>query len=236
MERKQFTFYRSYYDALVELPRRDQANVILAICGYALREEEPSLTGTAKAIFSLIRPTLDAARRKAEGGMHRASGDEKRPESRGRAAPKPPEASGGDAAEMPGRHTQDRRSKREDEEEQENESESEYECTPPVPPETGVTPDPLAGFAGELRDAVAAWLAYKAEKRQSYKPKGLQALLSEIRSNARRHGDTAVAGVIRVSMANNYQGIVFDRLTQRKAAGGSQELLDMIERGEFADD
>lgn len=68
MGRKQFTFYRSYYDAVVELPKKDQVAVILAICGYALDETEPELTGTAKAVFSLIRPNLDASRRKAESG------------------------------------------------------------------------------------------------------------------------------------------------------------------------
>ena len=66
--RKQFTFYRSYYDAIRVLPKRDQAAVLLAVCAYALDGEEPDLNGTASAIFALILPTLDAGRRKAEGG------------------------------------------------------------------------------------------------------------------------------------------------------------------------
>ena len=69
MKRKQFTFYASYYDAVKVLPKREQVEVILAICAYALEENEPSLTGTAAAIFSLARPTLDASRRKAESGQ-----------------------------------------------------------------------------------------------------------------------------------------------------------------------
>lgn len=66
--RKQFTFYRSYFEAVIDLPKKDQTAVILAICDYALNEVEPNLAGTSKVVFNLIRPTLDAARRKAEGG------------------------------------------------------------------------------------------------------------------------------------------------------------------------
>lgn len=68
--RTQFTFYRSYYDALKNLPKKEQTAVILAICAYALDNEEPNLQGTASAIFTLIRPTLDAGRRKAMGGKN----------------------------------------------------------------------------------------------------------------------------------------------------------------------
>lgn len=67
--RNQFTFYKSYYDAIQRLPKRDQSSIILAVCAYALYETEPSgLSGTASACFDLIRPTLDAGRRKAESG------------------------------------------------------------------------------------------------------------------------------------------------------------------------
>lgn len=72
MNRAQFTFYRSYYDAIRDLPKKDQTAVLLAICAYALDNEEPKLSGTANAIFTLVRPTLDAGRRKAMGG-HRGS-------------------------------------------------------------------------------------------------------------------------------------------------------------------
>lgn len=73
MERKQFTFYRSYYEAISCLPKEEQCAVILAVAAYALDETEPTLEGTAKAIFSLIRPTLDSGRRKAEVGKQGGS-------------------------------------------------------------------------------------------------------------------------------------------------------------------
>lgn len=69
MERKQFTFYRSYFEAVSNLPKTAQTAVLLAICEYALDEKEPKLTGAAKAVFSLIRPNLDTSRKRAELGV-----------------------------------------------------------------------------------------------------------------------------------------------------------------------
>lgn len=67
--RNQFTFYRSYYDAIQELPKEERADIVLAICGYGLYEAEPEgLSAVGSAFFKLARPTLDSGRRKAENG------------------------------------------------------------------------------------------------------------------------------------------------------------------------
>lgn len=67
--RNQFTFYKSYYDAIQELPKRDQSALILAICAYAIYETQPKgLSIAASTAFKLIKPTLDSGRRKAESG------------------------------------------------------------------------------------------------------------------------------------------------------------------------
>ncbi len=118
MERKQFTFYRSYYEAVKELPKKEQCAVILAICAYALDEKEPELTGTAKAIFSLVRPTLDSSRRKAESG--KAGGKAKQTESKPKANAKQTER------------------EKENEIENKKENEIENECYNPQPPEAEV--------------------------------------------------------------------------------------------------
>lgn len=68
-ERKQFTFYRSYYDAIRKLSRRDASAVAFAIMAYGLDGEEPEgLTLNQSAFFELVRPTLDNGRKKAAAG------------------------------------------------------------------------------------------------------------------------------------------------------------------------
>ena len=70
MRREQFTFYRSYYEAMKDLSVEECAKLLLAIAAYALDEEEPELSGSCSACFKLIRPTLDSGRNKAANRMN----------------------------------------------------------------------------------------------------------------------------------------------------------------------
>ena len=73
MEREQFTFYRSYYEALKKLSKRDREQAIMAICAYALDEEEIPLSGAAAVVFLLVKPTLDTGRKRASSGKQGGS-------------------------------------------------------------------------------------------------------------------------------------------------------------------
>ena len=46
MERKQFTFYRSFWNACMALPKKDRLAFLTAVCTYAFEEaDEVDLTG-----------------------------------------------------------------------------------------------------------------------------------------------------------------------------------------------
>ena len=75
MARDSFIFYRSFYDAIKEIPETEQLQVYRAISIYALEQEEIELTGTSKAIFSLVKPQLDANYKKYENGKQNGSKD-----------------------------------------------------------------------------------------------------------------------------------------------------------------
>lgn len=75
-------------------------------------------------------------------------------------------------------------------------------------------------FSDSMIAVVEKWLQYKAERRDAYKPTGLQSLISKIQNETRIHGEQAVAKVIIDSMASNYQGIVWDRLQQQASRRG----------------
>ena len=76
------------------------------------------------------------------------------------------------------------------------------------------------GFGPDLYAAFADWLKYKREKRQEYKPTGLTALVSQVRNNAAKHGEPAVAALIRQCMAANWQGIIWSKLEKSAAPSG----------------
>lgn len=88
MQRKQFTFYGSYFESINALPDEEQLRLYKAICSYALYEDEIEMDGIAFAMFNLIKPTLDASRKKAENGAaggHAGEGKEKQRKSKPKA-------------------------------------------------------------------------------------------------------------------------------------------------------
>lgn len=73
MARDSFIFYRSFYEAIKEISEEQQLQVYKAISIYALEQEEIELNGVAKAIFSLVKPQLDANYKKYENGKQSKS-------------------------------------------------------------------------------------------------------------------------------------------------------------------
>ena len=59
--RTQFTFYYSYFEAILSLPKRQRGKMMEAVCTYALLGQEPELIGAEACCFKLIKPFLDAA-------------------------------------------------------------------------------------------------------------------------------------------------------------------------------
>ena len=61
-------FYRSFYEAIKELPPQNQSEVYSAIFEYSLNFTETKLTGLSKTIFTLIKPQLDANLKRFKNG------------------------------------------------------------------------------------------------------------------------------------------------------------------------
>lgn len=87
-------------------------------------------------------------------------------------------------------------------------------------------PSPLPGASPQLEAAFADWLQYKRERRESYKPTGLKALQTQIVNNVTKYGEQAVIDLIRECMGNNWRGIIFDKLSERR--NGSQRNRDTV--------
>lgn len=83
MARDSFIFYRSFYEAINELPKENQADTYRAIAKYALEQEETELSGISKAIFSLVKPQLDANYKKYENGKQKKSKPEANDKQKG---------------------------------------------------------------------------------------------------------------------------------------------------------
>ena len=73
MKRKQFTFYRAFFEAIEKLPlMKEKVRAYDLLCAYALDGTEPgpeieNCSGTK--LFRLLRPNLDAGRKRSAGAV-----------------------------------------------------------------------------------------------------------------------------------------------------------------------
>lgn len=230
--RKQFTFYESFYRTVSRIKdKATRADAYEAIIQYALLGEEPDLDqlpDTVAIVFEAVRPNLDAARKKSEAGKL------------GGSKPKQTEANG-DTVEAPesknkqmeatSKQTQapskQAEANRKLEKELDIELDIEQMLESHLPP-LGAAPEAkktknsqqvdMSGLSQPLQAKLDTWLAYKRERRENYKPTGLQALVTRLQSAAAQFGDAAVCELIDNSMSSGYAGILFDRLGQQKRA------------------
>lgn len=72
----------------------------------------------------------------------------------------------------------------------------------------------------ELLDTVREWMEYKDQKKpktaNQYAEKGMKGFLSKVISQSRQYGIQSVVQIINDSIANNYQGVTWDRLDKGK--------------------
>ena len=75
--RDSFIFYRSFFEATKTLTTEQAADLYYAICSYALDRKELDLEPVQKALFSLIKPQLDANHKRWENGKKGANSGKK---------------------------------------------------------------------------------------------------------------------------------------------------------------
>lgn len=154
MERKQFTWYRSYYDALKELPAEEFRDIVLAVCAYALDGEEAELSGVARSIFTLIRPTLEVGRSRAENRSRTEQTSISAEQTKNK-----PEQTQNKRKQTDNKQEQTRKEK---EKEREKESENDSYCSPPPP----------SGPKRFVPPTLAEVQSYVAERQSPVDPQG----------------------------------------------------------------
>ena len=119
----------------------------------------------------------------------------------------------------------------------------------PIQSESNPNPNPNArardgdifanrSFSLKMQEALTDWLTYKREKRQSYKPTGLTKFLTEVENKLKLHAEADVIALISECMANNWQGIIWDKITvsQRQSFERPTQNLDHLAIDPFADE
>lgn len=185
--------YRSYFEAY---SAAEVGRLVLAAMDYRESGAEPEFSGSERFIWPAIRRDIDesvAAQKAVSASRSEAGKQGGRPESE--KANAFDESNEKQKKQMLSEESKKSYGQRKRTKEKDRDS-----ILPPLPP--------------TLREAVEKWVVYKGERREEYKPVGLQSLVTQITKAAEEYGEAAMIDVITRSMAANYKGIVFDWLKE----------------------
>ena len=90
------------------------------------------------------------------------------------------------------------------------------------------------GRLSPVFDTVLKWMQYKDESGKPYKTEtGMKSFITQVEKHLHEFGAAAVSDCIELSMSNNYQGVVWDRLKKQTASNGdSNPFLRMLQESE----
>lgn len=185
--------YRSYFEAY---SAAEVGRLVLAAMDYRESGAEPEFSGSERFIWPAIRRDIDesvAAQKAISASRSEAGKQGGRPESE--KANAFDESNEKQKKQMLSEESKKSYGQRKRTKEKDMDS-----ILSPLPP--------------TLRESVEKWVAYKGERREEYKPVGLQSLVTQIKKAAEEYGEEAMIDVISRSMAANYKGIVFDWLKE----------------------
>lgn len=185
--------YRSYFEAY---SAAEVGRLVLAAMDYRESGAEPEFSGSERFIWPAIRRDIDesvAAQKAISASRSEAGKQGGRPESE--------KANAFDESnEKQKKQMLSEESKKSYGQRKRTKDKDKDSILSPLPP--------------TLREAVEKWVTYKGERREEYKPVGLQSLVTQITKAAEGYGEEAMIDVITRSMSANYKGIVFDWLKE----------------------
>ena len=187
--------YRCYFETLSDA---EVGRLVLAAMDYRESGAEPEFSGSERFIWPAIRRDIDesvAAQKAVSASRSEAGKQGGRPESE--KANAFDESNEKQKKQMLSDESKKSYGQRKRTKEKDKDMDS---ILSPLPP--------------TLRESVEKWAAYKGERREEYKPVGLQSLVTQITKAAEEYGEAAMIDVITRSMAANYKGIVFDWLKE----------------------
>lgn len=174
--------YRSFYEAVKDLPLEHQAIIWQAICEYTFNFTEIELSGICKTVFILIKPQLDANLQRFKNGC-KAKNKQTTSKSKAKAKQEKSELEANN-----------------------NNNDNNNEESKLVNNNINSL---LDGFTESEKLSIEKWVQYKKERKEVYKQTGLESLISQIR-NEKAKGCNIEAAIL-ITMSSNWKGIVFEK-------------------------
>lgn len=183
---KSFTFYRNYYELIRYLDDKERLKLYDAIVEYVFEDKEPKLEKLSNGIWVNLKMPLDTSKNNAGRG---------------------------------GRPKENNANLKTDKKPIKNRLKTDKETDLKTNNNFLFL---ISNFLflkdrGLLRGKIEEWLEYKKQRKdKTYTEIGFKKLLKQIENNVNEYGEQAVIDLIDECMGNNYQGIIFDKLKNKK--------------------
>lgn len=220
-----FCCYHSYLEVMEQLNDAEKGRLFTACLTYSKTGEVPQLSGNERFVFPTFKAQIDRDNAKYQEKCRKQSENIKKRWNTSEYQSIPTDTT---VYHRIPPYTNDTKTK---EKEKTKTKENTPPCIPPSRGEPGKQEDGLSCLREPLRGKLQVWLDYKRERRESYKPTGLSALVSKVSVSAEKYGNQAVMDLIDQAMSCGYKGIPFDRLAQKNP--GMIQQPDKREPGEF---
>lgn len=192
-----FTFYKNYYELIKYLKPSDRLLLYDAIMKYIFEDEEPELNGLLNGIWINLKMPLNTSKNNSgRGGRPKKNKEEI--EVKNKTELKPIK----------------------------NRLESEKKTNNNI----SIFLFLISNFKykyiienSKIYDKIKEWLIYKDERKDKYKETGLNNLLKQIEKKIDEYGEDAIIDLIDECMANNWKGIIFDKLTKTKMSASNKK-------------
>lgn len=184
-----FTFYRNYYEIIKYLSTKDRLQLYDAILQYMFENKEPELKDLLKGIWINIKMPLDNNKKNIINGKKGG-----RPKTE----------------EKPKNNPKITQTKTQEEPKQKANNISYF---------LFLISNNNYKYIKEnnnIYNKIIEWLEYKQERKELYKEIGLNNLLKQIENNIDKYNEDSVVNLISECMANNYKGIIFDKINKEQ--------------------
>ena len=200
-----FTFYRNYYEIIKYLPQKDKLQLYDAILEYMFEDKEPELKDLLKGIWVNLKMPLDSNKKNITNGK---KGGRPRQEEETQRKPKrkPKENPNENPNENP-KKTQDE-SKEKPKRKENNIFYFLFYISNNIYKNIYMN--------NNIYNKIYEWLEYKEQRKEKYTEIGLKSLLTQIDKKIDEYGEQAIIDLIDECMSNNYKGIIFDKLKNKK--------------------
>lgn len=180
-----FTFYKNYYELIKYLKVNERIQLYDAIMKYIFDNEEPQFNGLLNGIWVNLKMPLDTSKNNSgRGGRPKKNKELK--EEKNKTELKPIE----------------------------NRLKTEKK-TNNISTFLFLISNNNYKYIKEdniIYNKIKEWLKYKEERKENYKETGLNNLLKQIENKIEEYGETNVINLIDECMANNWKGIIFEKL------------------------